>query len=85
MIYCKGELMVEYEVVDTMGGHSLGKFSSREKAIYEIRLYCVQRMMNKISLFDQDFVTLLDNGDHVIYENPIGYFPVKPKFLINLI
>jgi hypothetical protein len=40
-------------------------------------------MMDKVSLFDQDFVTLIDHGDYVIYENPIGYFPNKPKFLIN--
>ena len=54
---------MEYEVIDTLTNHSLGKFKTRENALYEIRLYCVQRMMNKISLFDQDFVTLLDNGD----------------------
>ena len=76
---------MEYEVIDTLTNHSLGRFKTRENALYEIRLYCVKRMMNKISLFDQDFVNLTDNGDHVIYENPIGYFPVKPKFLLNLI
>ena len=60
-------------------------YDTRDEALYEIRLYCVARMMDKISLFDQDFVTLLDNGDHVTYDNPIGYFPNKPKFLIKTI
>ena len=83
MIYCKGELMVEYEVIDTFGNQIIGVYGTRDEALYEIRLYCVSRMMGKVSLFDQDFVTLIDNGDHVIYENPIGYFPNKPKFLIK--
>lgn len=83
MIYCKGELMMEYEVIDTFGNQVIGVYNTRDEALYEIRLYCVARMMNKVSLFDQDFVTLIDKGDCVIYDNPIGYFPTKPKFLIN--
>ena len=75
--------MMEYEVVDTFGNQVIGVYTTRDEALYEIRLYCVARMMNKVSLFDQDFVALIDNGDYVIYDNPIGYFPNKPKFLIN--
>ena len=40
-------------------------------------------MMGRVSLFDQQFVNLTDNGTEIIYENPHGYFPNKPKFLIN--
>ena len=76
---------MEYEVVDTLGDRVIGVYDDRNEALYAIRLYCVQQMMNKISLFDQDFVTLIDKGDYVIYENPIGYFPTKPKFLLNKI
>jgi len=83
MIYCKGRIMVEYEVVDTFGNNVIGVYRNREDAIKAIRLYCVQRMMHKVSLFDQNFVNLVDNGTEVIYENPYGYFPNKPKFLIN--
>tara|TARA_B100000242_G_C42996080_1_gene462600 strand:- start:211 stop:468 length:258 start_codon:yes stop_codon:yes gene_type:complete len=83
VIYCKGELMVEYEVIDTFGNQIIGVYNTRDEALYAIRLYCVARMMNKVSLFDQDFVTLIDHGDYIIYDNPIGYFPNKPKFLIN--
>ena len=75
--------MVEYEVIDTFGDRIIGVYKTKSEAIYNIRLYCIQKMMNKVSLFDQDFVTLIDNGDYVIYDNPIGYFPNKPKFLIN--
>ena len=78
-----GELVMGYKVIDTFGNHVIGIYDTRDEALYGIRLYCVARMMNKVSLFDQDFVTLIDNGDYVIYDNPIGYFPNKPKFLIN--
>ena len=74
---------MEYEVVDTLGGNIIVVYETRDDALYAIRLYCVQRMMSRVSLIDQDFIVLVDNGDHVIYDNPIGYFPTKPKFLIN--
>ena len=61
----------------------IGEYKTKEEALYAIRLYCVQKMMNKVSLPDQDFVNLQENGNEIVYENPIGYFPVKPKFLIN--
>lgn len=83
MIYCKGELMMEYEVIDTFGNRVIGVYETRDAAIYAIRLYCVQKMMNKVSLFDQDFVNLVENGTEITYENPLGYFPTKPKFLLN--
>ena len=56
----------------------IGVYDDRNEALYAIRLYCVQQMMNKISLFDTmgNFVTLIDKGEYVIYENPIGYFPI---------
>ena len=76
---------MEYEVIDTFGDHVVGEYKTKDEAIYNIRLYCVEKMMNKVSLFDQDFVTLVDKGDYVIYDNPIGYFPTKPKFLLNKI
>lgn len=83
MIYCKGELMMEYEVIDTFGDQVVGVYKTKDEALYGIRLYCVARMMDKVSLFDQDFVTLSESGNEITYENPIGYFPTKPKFLIN--
>ena len=57
--------MVEYEVIDTFGNQIIGVYDTRDEALYAIRLYCVARMMNKVSLFDQDFVTLIDNGDFI--------------------
>ena len=75
--------MMEYEVIDTFGNRVIGVYKSRETALYEIRLYCIQRMFNKVSLPDQDFITLSENGNEITYENPIGYFPTKPKFLLN--
>ena len=74
---------MRYEVIDTFGNHSMGTYEKREDAIYAIRLYCVQKMMTRVSLVNQDFVNLIDNGDEIIYDNPIGYFPNKPKFRIN--
>lgn len=74
---------MKYEVIDTFGEFSIGKFDSRNEALKAIRLYCVQKMMTRVSLFDQDFVNLIDNGNEIIYENPHGYFPTKPKFLIK--
>ena len=76
---------MKYEVVDTFGDHIIGVYNTRNEALYGIRLYCVARMMDKVSLFDQDFVTLIDNGDYVTYDNPIGYFPNKTKFLVKTI
>jgi len=74
-----------YEVVDTFGNQLVGKYKTREEAIYGIRLYCVQKMMVKVSFFNQDFVNLIETEDEVIYENPIGYYPNKPKFKIRYI
>ena len=76
---------MEYEVIDTFGNHLIGTYATRDKAIYAIRLYCVQKMMSKVGLFDQDFVNLVENGNEITYENPHGYFPIKPKFLLNQI
>lgn len=83
MIYCKGELTVKYEVIDTFNNSAIGVYKTKNEAIYAIRLYCVQKMMNKVSLFNQDFITLSENENEITYENPIGYFPIKPKFKIN--
>ena len=47
---------MKYEVIDTFGEFSIGKFDSRNEALNAIRLYCVQKMMTRVSLFDQDFV-----------------------------
>lgn len=76
-------MMMKYEVIDTMGNQVIGVYKTKDEAMYNIRLYCVQKMMNKVSLPDQDFITLSENGNEVTYENPIGYFPTKPKFLLN--
>lgn len=75
--------MMEYEVIDTLGNRIIGMYKTKEEALYAIRLYCVQRMMSKVSLPEQDFITLSENGNEITYENPIGYFPNKPKFVIN--
>ena len=77
--------MMEYEVIDTFGDNVIGVYKTKDEAMYAIRLYCVEKMMNKVSLPDQDFVTLSENGNEITYENPIGYFPNKPKFLLNKI
>ena len=77
--------MMEYEVVDTFNNEVIGLYETKNKALYGIRLYCIQKMMNKVSLFNQDFVTLSENDNEITYENPIGYFPIKPKFKINKI
>ena len=74
---------MKFEVIDTFGNNLVGNYQSRDDALKAIRLYCVQRMMNKVSLFDQNFVNLIDNGEEIIYDNPHGYFPNKPKFLIS--
>ena len=74
---------MEYEVIDTFGNHTIGTYATRDDAIYAIRLYCVEKMMSKVGLFDQDFVNLVENGNEITYENPHGYFPTKPKFLLN--
>ena len=75
--------MMEYEVIDTLGNRIIGMYKTKEEALYAIRLYCVQRMMSKVGLPEQDFITLSENGNEITYENPIGYFPNKPKFVIN--
>ena len=74
---------MEYEVIDTFGNQVIGVYKTKDEAMYAIRLYCVQKMMNKVSLPNQDFVTLIENGNEITYENPIGYFPTKPKFILN--
>ena len=76
---------MEYEVIDTFGNHVVGVYKTKNEAMYAIRLYCVEKMMNKVSLPDQDFVTLSETENEITYENPIGYFPNKPKFLLNKI
>lgn len=83
MIYYKGRTMMGYKVIDTFSNNVIGVYEKREEAINAIRLYCVQKMMRRVSLFDQQFVNLTDNGTEIIYDNPHGYFPNKPKFLIN--
>ena len=74
---------MKYEVIDTFGNNVIGVYKTKDEAMYAIRLYCVQKMMNKVSIPDQDFVILSENGNEITYENPIGYFPSKPKFLIK--
>ena len=74
---------MEYEVIDTFGNQVIGVYKTKDEAMYAIRLYCVQKMMNKVSLPNQDFVTLIEKGNEITYENPIGYFPTKPKFILN--
>jgi hypothetical protein len=72
-----------YEVIDTFGNHKIGVYEKHEDAIYAIRCYCVQKMMNKVGVFDQDFINLSVNEEEVVYENPIGYYPNKPKFIVR--
>ena len=72
-----------YNVIDTFDNHSLGYCQTIDDAKRTIRLYIVERMMSGVSLFDQDFVNLSVNGNVITYENPIGHFPVKPKFLLE--
>ena len=76
---------MKYEATDTFGDHVIGLYDTKDEAIYAIRLYCVQKMMSKVSLPNQDFVTLHENGNEITYENPIGFFPTKPKFILNKI
>ena len=72
-----------YNVIDTFGNHSLGYYETRDGAIRAIRFYILDKMFSKVGLFEQDFINLSQDGNVVIYENPIGYFPVKPKFLLE--
>lgn len=72
-----------YNVIDTFGNHSLGYHETRDDALRAIRLYILDKMFSKVGLFEQDFINLLEDGNVVIYENPIGYFPTKPKFLLE--
>ena len=44
---------MEVEVIDTMGNQIIGMYKTKEEALYAIRLYCVQRMMSKVSLPEQ--------------------------------
>lgn len=76
---------MKYEVIDTLGGQVIGMYKTKEEVFYAIRLYCVKKMMNRVSLFDQNFITLSESGNEITYENPIGYFPTKPKFLVNTV
>lgn len=77
-------MMMKYEVIDTLGDQVVGVYKTKDEAMYNIRLYCVKKIMNKVSLPNQDFVTLSENGNEITYENPIGYFPNKPKFILNV-
>lgn len=72
-----------YNVIDTFGNHSLGYHKTRTDAIRAIRLYIVEKVMGEVGLFEQDFINLREEGNVVTYENPIGYFPKKPTFLLE--
>tara|TARA_Y100001933_G_C18985815_1_gene558469 strand:- start:777 stop:1055 length:279 start_codon:yes stop_codon:yes gene_type:complete len=72
-----------YNVIDTFGNHSLGYYQTRDDALRAIRFYILDKMFSKVGLFEQDFINLSEDGNVVIYENPIGYFPTKPKFLLE--
>jgi hypothetical protein len=72
-----------YNVIDTWGNHSVGHHKTRDDALGAIRLYIVEKVMGEVGLFEQDFINLVEDGNVVIYENPIGYFPKKPTFLLE--
>ena len=74
--------MKGYNVIDTWGNHSLGYHQTIDDALRAIRMYIVEKMMSKVSLAQQNFIDLSVNDLVVTYENPIGYFPKKPKFLL---
>ena len=75
----------KYQVTDSFNGEVIGEYISHEDMLRGIRLYCVKKMMSKVKLFDQNFVLLDVHESEIIYKNPIGYFPNKPKFLIKKI
>ena len=72
-----------YNVIDTWGNHSLGYHETLDDSLRAIRLYIVEKVMGEVGLFEQDFINLSVNDEVVVYENPIGYFPKKPTFLLE--
>ena len=72
-----------YNVIDTWGNHSLGYHQTIDDALRAIRLYIVEKMLSGVGLFEQDFIDLSVNDEVVVYENPIGFFPKKPTFLLE--
>jgi hypothetical protein len=72
-----------YNVIDTWGNHSVGYHETRDDALRAIRLYIVEKVMGEVGLFEQDFINLVEEGNLVTYENPVGYFPKKPTFLLE--
>ena len=72
-----------YNVIDTWGNHSLGYNETRDDAFRAIRLYIVEKMMSGAGVFGQDFINLTQEGNVITYENPIGYWPKKPTFLLE--
>jgi hypothetical protein len=72
-----------YNVIDTWGNHSLGYHETLDDSMRAIRLYIVEKMMGEVGLFEQDFINLSVNEGVVVYENPIGFFPKKPTFLLE--
>ena len=75
----------KYQVTDSFNGEVIGEYRCHEDMLRGIRLYCVKKMMSKVNLVDQNFILLDVNETEIIYKNPIGYFPNKPKFLIKKI
>ena len=78
-----GECDMGYNVIDTFGNHTLGYHETIDDALRAIRIYIVEKMMSKISLSEQNFIDLSVEGHVVTYENPIGFFPKKPTFLLE--
>ena len=72
-----------YNVTDTWGNHSLGYHETLDDSLRAIRLYIVEKVMGEVGLFEQDFINLSVNDGVVVYENPMGYFPKKPTFLLE--
>jgi len=76
-------MSIKYRVHDSFNSNELGVYHTREDLHSGIRQYCITKLMGKVSLFDQDFIKLSDKEDYIVYENPIGYFPEKPKFTVT--
>lgn len=72
-----------YNVIDTWGNHTLGYHDTIDDSLRAIRIYIVEKMMSRISLPEQNFIDLSVRGHVVTYENPIGFFPKKPTFLLE--
>ena len=41
----------------------------------------VNELRMEIGAPSSDYIS--ENGNEITYENPIGYFPTKPKFILN--